>query len=390
MSFLKAQDRLTVLAVVTVAFVAACTTGNAPPPAIGSTPIASVAQGAPEMLGATAAPVTAPAKGAGTGLAGWLAHASNGVVFLQWTRSGDALNGSLTQAYTASGEPTNLKHENASFTGVVSGDSFTLSFPEGLGLSRTWTGAFSGDTLTLSYPAADGSLSTQTFYPASVADYNAALALEQSQVQQAQAAAAAASTAAAAAAAEQQAQAAVDRLKNAVLADIHALGNDPSAFQSDLDATAKDIAAQQGDVKTTYTDMQAVWAEAQQYPTGNYGQVCSDAATVASDEATVASDEATVESDGATLESDIYTLHVDENQVHSDFKQLVTAEAATPGYGVGLPSEGVVTRATSVADDAVTAARQGFAGLLLESKQLVSQAQGYVATAQMACKQTGG
>ena len=334
-------------------------------------------------------PITAP-NPAAQGLQGYLAYASNGVVFLQWTMSGDDLSGSLTQAYTGSGEPTNLKHESASFTGVVSGDSITLNFPEGLGLSHTWTGAFSGDTLTMSYPAPDGSLSTLVFSPSTVADYNAALAAEQARVKLGQDAAAQASAAAAAAAAEQQAQAAVDRLKNVVLNDMNALGNDPAAFKSDLSSTAKDIAAQQGDVKTTYTDMQAVSQEAQQYPTGNYGQVCSDAATVASDSATVESDEATVESDGATLESDVETLHVDENQLASDFQQLQAAEGQVPGYGIGLPSQGDVTNATSAAEDVVTTARQGFASLLSQSKQLVSQAQGYVATAQQACTKTQG
>ena len=84
------------------------------------------------------------------------------------------------------------------------------------------------------------------------------------------------------------------------------------------------------------------------------------------------------------------TLHVDENQLASDFQQLQAAEGQVPGYGIGLPSQGDVTNATSAAEDVVTTARQGFASLLSQSKQLVSQAQGYVATAQQACTKTQG
>lgn len=141
---------------------------------------------------------TAAPDPAAQGLSGFLATASNGVVFLQWTRAGDALTGSGTTAYTPAGDPTTLKTETAAFTGVVSGSSVTLSYPEGLGLSRTWTGAFQGSSLVLSYAAADGSLSTLTFQPATVAGYNQAFATLRAKVQQAQADAAATAEASAA------------------------------------------------------------------------------------------------------------------------------------------------------------------------------------------------
>jgi hypothetical protein len=155
-----------------------------------------------------ATPAPNPAQQA---LSGYLALASNGVVFVQWTQAGDTLTGSLTQSYTAPGDPTSLKHESTSFTGVLSNGSVTLNFPEGLGTGTSWSGTLNGDTLILSFTASDGSISTLTFHPGTVADYNQALAQAQASVavavtqQQAAAAAAAAQQAAAASAAAVQA-----------------------------------------------------------------------------------------------------------------------------------------------------------------------------------------
>ena len=92
-----------------------------------------------------------PPNPAQQALSGHLALATNGVVFLQWTRSSDTLTGTLTQACTDPGVPAALKHQNGPFTGVLSGGSVTINFPQGLGLSASWSGALNGDTLILSY-----------------------------------------------------------------------------------------------------------------------------------------------------------------------------------------------------------------------------------------------
>lgn len=166
--------------------------------AIGAVLLTVSCNSAGSPLPPSAAAVTAAPEPAAQALSGFLATANNGVVFLQWTRVGDALTGSRTMAYTSGSDPGTLKTATTGLTGVVSGSSVTLSFPEGLGLSTTWTGAFQGSSLVLSYATADGSLSTLTFQPATVAGYNQAFAILQAQVQQAQADAAAAAEASAA------------------------------------------------------------------------------------------------------------------------------------------------------------------------------------------------
>lgn len=178
-----------------------------------STGQVSTAVPAAEAPSTTLAATANPAQQA---LYGYLALANNGVVFIQWTEANGALSGTLTEAFT-SFDPANLKHSSSPFTGVLSAGSVTLTFPQGFGTSTSWNGTLSGDSLILSYSADDGSLSTLTFHPGTVADYNAAVA----EAQAAAAAAgaeqdAAASAAAAQQAAEAQRAAAQQRLDNAV------------------------------------------------------------------------------------------------------------------------------------------------------------------------------
>ncbi len=68
-----------------------------------------------------------------------LALATNGVVFLQWTRSGDTHTGTLTQAHAGPGDRAALKHQNGQLTGVLSGSLVTPNFPQGLGPCASWS-----------------------------------------------------------------------------------------------------------------------------------------------------------------------------------------------------------------------------------------------------------
>jgi hypothetical protein len=82
-----------------------------------------------------------------------LALATNGVVFLQWTRSGDTHTGTLTQAYTGPGDRAALKHQNGQLTGVLSGSLVTPNFPQVSARALPGVGTPGGDTLILSYAA---------------------------------------------------------------------------------------------------------------------------------------------------------------------------------------------------------------------------------------------
>ena len=97
------------------------------------------------------------------------------VAFLQWTRTGTALTGSITQVVIPDGstEPTD---EVLNFTGTYAGDSVSIILSGGKMIrgSSNLTGVWRDGDFTLSYPGADGSIATLTFHPATVGDYNQA------------------------------------------------------------------------------------------------------------------------------------------------------------------------------------------------------------------------
>ena len=379
--------RLGVLVCVVGALLAAsCAAGSSSASSGAATPASSAASAAE----ATTPPaVTVAPNPAAAGLSGYLAIASDGVVFLQWTQADGALTGSLTMAYTPSGDPTTLKTQNAAFTGVLSGSSVTLSFPEGLGVSTTWTGAFNGSSLVLSFATASGNLNTLTFAPASVADYNQALAQVQAQVQQAQGAASAAAAAQQQQQALQQAQQAIDQDVQQVQADLGYLPPDTTQLRADVHHIPDDLAQQAKDVQQALQDEQATLTAAQQNAAG--GDVCGDANTVQGDANTVQGDENTVEGDGNTLSGDVNTIQGATSQLQQAFQDLQGALAALPSYQpAGAPSQQDVSSAMDAANKAVAQAQQTYAGYLAQSRQMVQVAQGYANAAETACSKTGG
>lgn len=131
---------------------------------------------------------------------------------------------------------------------MLSTGSVTLTFPQGFGTSTSWNGTLTGNSLILSYSASDGSLSTLTFHPGTVADYNAAVA----DAQAAAAAAGAEQDAAASAAAVQQAEeaqqaAAQQRLDDAVRSASNALDTALGQLTSDVDSVESSVGDMTGD-----------------------------------------------------------------------------------------------------------------------------------------------
>jgi hypothetical protein len=118
---------------------------------------------------------------------GFLARASNGALFLQWTRSGDSVIGSVVEAYFKPPGATQMSHLYKAFTGVVSGSSVALKMSVGaLDTPETWNGTLSGSDLTLSLPNQDGTLSTQYFHASTIGDYTSEVANLQVSAEQAQ------------------------------------------------------------------------------------------------------------------------------------------------------------------------------------------------------------
>jgi hypothetical protein len=149
-----------VVVLLVVVVVAGC--GSAPP----SASVATSASASTRSLPPTPEP---------PGPSGWLSVAPDGVAFLTWTRTDNALSGSLTWVHTTPAAPHVPVVVTAAITGTINGQSVTLSLAPALTTSGTWTGYLDGERLTLSYTADDGSIATVALLPGTVNDYNSAL-----------------------------------------------------------------------------------------------------------------------------------------------------------------------------------------------------------------------
>lgn len=118
-----------------------------------------------------AAPASPPATTPAESQPGFFAQASNGVIFIQWTRTGNSVAGTLSESYTTSPNRSQTTNESDSFTGIINGTSITLTLNTG----ENWNGTLTGSGVTLSYAASGGTLHTFAFSPSTVADYNAAV-----------------------------------------------------------------------------------------------------------------------------------------------------------------------------------------------------------------------
>lgn len=123
------------------------------------------------------------------GQRGFLATSTQWVQFIQWTETNQQIVGQLESAQIDSTNSLQLQTGNYSITGVQNGDNISISISD---LGTTLTGTLSGNTLTLVVPQQDGTLATEEFRPATVSDYNSALAALQQGVEEAQASATAA------------------------------------------------------------------------------------------------------------------------------------------------------------------------------------------------------
>lgn len=106
---------------------------------------------------------------------GWLYESTDSALFVSWTERDGELSG-VAQAASAD-EAGKFTARSLRLVGVRSGDSLTLTVDAGaLSDSRTWTGRLDGRAVVLSIPLADGTLTEARFEPASIDDFNLAVA----------------------------------------------------------------------------------------------------------------------------------------------------------------------------------------------------------------------
>jgi hypothetical protein len=124
----------------------------------------------------TSSPTGSASSGNGAeetnGPAAFVGHATNGVMFIQWTRSGDSVTGSLQEAITKRPSGSGLSSNEAAFTGVIHGNGVTLNTTGAE--SKAFVGELKGDGFALTVPGQNSRLITINFEPGEVASYNAA------------------------------------------------------------------------------------------------------------------------------------------------------------------------------------------------------------------------
>jgi hypothetical protein len=125
--------------------------------------------------GAAKPDATSPVTHVSSKTTGWLYDTADTAMFVSWTDRDGELAG-VAQIAT-SDETGRFTSRSLRIAGVRSDDALTLTLDAGeLSGSRTWSGHMDGRTVVLSVPLADGTLTEARFDPASLDDFNRAVA----------------------------------------------------------------------------------------------------------------------------------------------------------------------------------------------------------------------
>jgi hypothetical protein len=106
------------------------------------------------------------------GRGSFVGRAGNAVMFVQWTRVGDSVTGSLREAITKTRAGSGVTSDDHAFTGVIHGSGLTLNLG---GLESTaYVGEVRSDGFSLTLPGKGDALITVEFAPGEVAAYDEA------------------------------------------------------------------------------------------------------------------------------------------------------------------------------------------------------------------------
>lgn len=299
---------------------------------------------------------------------GFLATGTNYVDFMQWTNTNGALSGSAQVVY-ATGTPPEQTTSNQTIpiSGTIHGSAISISF----GSQPASFGTISGGDITIDFPQSDGTLPPITFHTASAADFNTAVAILQSGI---------GTTNSNTAAEQAQAKAAkaVDDDVSAVNTDLGWLAHDQQLLPSEPSQESTEVQHAAQDLTNTQKASDATIAEAHQYPDGNDGHVCSDAAGVSSDASGVSSDAAGVESDAVGISGDLGTVRHRIDTTNTDFAKLQQDMGGAPGYvPAGTPTQAQITAQESQLQSEISSIVAATNGLIEKGNGMVVTAYQY-------------
>jgi hypothetical protein len=307
---------------------------------------------------------------------GYLASTNDGVIFIQWTQTGDMLSGTAEDD-TLSGSPPNqtVATDTITVSGQVNKSQISLSFNGGASVF----GTLSGGSFTVNFPQTDGSLAAITFRAASATQFNQALSNLQSNTGSANQSAAQAETITS----EQQS---INSEAQTVSSDISDADSFGGGGLVQLEASLKQVVAgvQQGlagveqGLTATQKAEQQVAAES-----GTSGSsICGDAGSVDGDAGSVQGDAGSVEGDAGSVESELQSVRSQIGTLQSDFQAFQQAESAQPSYQPNNPpTQSQINQAVSAANSEVSSALSATNGYINQANADVVTAYGYVATA---------
>lgn len=299
---------------------------------------------------------------------GYLARAANGVLFIQWTRTDDAVTGTLSMVYANLDDRTEAESASHSFSGIVSGDSVTLTLDSG----SNWNGTLDGLGLTLSYTADDGFLQSFNFRSATVDDYNAAVAEVQAGVGEARAETERAK-------AEAELKRKIDSDVVGVWRDLDNLAQDTASAQSVLEDIPAELERQRNDVATTKAGL------AKTLRLAGYER-CTQAYSTQSDAYAVESDLYSVQSFGYSVDTHLRAAVDALDSLRLRFAALTKRRAALPSYQPSdAPTSEVVSSAIAAAERIIKQSRNQMAEYLDDAEAMLAAAKKYAAQAEAAC-----
>lgn len=281
---------------------------------------------------------------------GWVGTTQSAALFMQWTRNGSNVSGSLVDTEIDSSNSSKTKNYNESFTGTVSGNSVTLTFSGGFGTSSNLSGMLQDSKIILSFPQSNGSIQTITMSDGTIEQYNQDVS---KLTGQAQSNAQATAKASADAAYNQR----VSKERQAAAAELAAIEQD-DYFKNDLTAMGTDLAKVSADLQKTQSEA----ADGQ-------GSYCENVYTVYNDAVgAVYSDmEASVYTDAITVKNRADKIRAEISSLQSDLQALTN-----DGAGADAPSD---------AQKVIDGVNSDMGNAIATSNQNIDTGNGYVATA---------
>jgi hypothetical protein len=295
------------------------------------------------------------------------------VLYVNWTRDGDDVTGSLTQAVFDK-RKNDVATKRGSLSGQVSGSGVSLDLEQQYGEKTRLTGTLSGDVLELEYLSGAEGVTTVRMEPGSADAFNAALANLRDTAEQT--------------VADAQTQAAEGAEESRVSAHAQTVVDDIAALKSTADASLPSKGAKyDADIARLKDDLTAI-------RTNTKAALAADSLSVCSSSSLVESGVNSMESAVAALRTKLERGATGKAAVNAAIAKLVD-DSATLGADDAkylpddAPTGETISRAIRSARRKLRKAGTSKTSVLDEAEAMLEQAKALEVRATLACR-TGG